>query len=208
MRESVRWVKKGSLKYRDEYIMKLLFTLLIAQSLMVIVEWHYDTPGIINCVSDCELGSSCMRGLHCLRVAAVAFRKSMQDNSFLVGFLSEKNCVFFCHAVLKIMHWVGQEQQRDIHVRAWHSTGLGAHLLAAVPALALMVVETKVTLIPAGLEWQTDSQVREKVCKLFKACESLPLFLSALIGAAAGSAYRFKKKNDSSGETERPTAFP
>lgn len=54
-------------------------------------------------------------------------------------------------------------------------------------------------------------QVREKVCKRSKECENLPLFLCAFIGAAAGSAYRFKKKkkkNDSSGETERPTAFP
>lgn len=36
-----------------------------------------------------------MRGLHCLRVAAVAFRKSMQDNSVLVGFLPERNSLFF-----------------------------------------------------------------------------------------------------------------
>lgn len=41
-------------------------------------------------------------------------------------------------------------------------------------------------------------QVREKVCKRVRReeCENLPLFLCAFIGAAAGSAYRFKKKKE------------
>lgn len=37
-------------------------------------------------------------------------------------------------------------------------------------------------------------QVHEKACKLFKECENLPLFLCVFSRAAAGRAYRFKKK--------------
>lgn len=42
-------------------------------------------------------------------------------------------------------------------------------MLAAVPALALMAVQTKVTLFPAGsLVTNGRAGVLEKVCKLFK----------------------------------------
>lgn len=42
-------------------------------------EWHFtNKPGGTSCASGRELGTSCMCGLHCLRVATAAFRKSGQ----------------------------------------------------------------------------------------------------------------------------------